>query len=174
MPEGLDDVDIARTRDLRGRMWEIWVRRACVLILAAVPVLALWNVFGQAATNARASSPAAVLLVHSPERVRGGLLFEVRFTIRAHQELSNATLRLSRGWADGLTINTIEPSPANQGSQDSNLVFELGDIKAGDTFVLHMDYQVNPTTVDSRSQHVELLDGSTPLVGLTRHLTVLP
>src|SRR6266576_2062225 len=123
MPEGLDHVDIARTRDLRGRGWEIWVRRALVLVLAAVPVLALWNVFGQAASNATANSSVAALAVHSPERVRGGLLFEARFTIRAHQDLSNATLRLSRGWADGLTMNTIEPSPTNETSQGGNLVF---------------------------------------------------
>ena len=40
--------------------------------------------------------------------------------------------------------------------------------------MLHMDFQVNPTTVGSRKQQVALLDGDTLLVSMTRHLTVYP
>jgi hypothetical protein len=37
-----------------------------------------------------------------------------------------------------------------------------------------MAFQVNPTTVGTRKQQVALLDGTTPLVALTRDLTVYP
>ena len=92
----------------------------------------------------------------------------------AHQDIKNATLALGGGWANGLTINTLEPSPSNETSDNGNLSFQLGSINAGSTFVLHMDFQVNPTTVGSRKQQVALLDGNTVLVSLTRHLTVYP
>lgn len=167
-------VELDRARDLKGRGAEFWVRRALVALLAVVPLLALFNVFGQSATEASASSPAVKLTVRSPTQGRGGLLYEVRFTIIAHQDIKNATLALGGGWANGLTINTIEPSPTDETSDDGDLSFSLGSIPAGKTFVLHMDYQINPTTVGSRQQQVALLDGDTVLVSLTRHLRVFP
>src|SRR4051812_3483814 len=170
-PDGLD-LEIAR--DLKGRAVDSWVRRVLVAIFAVIPVLALFNVFGQAASVASASSAAAKVTVRSPTHARGGLLYEVRFTIEARQDIKQATLSLGGGWANGITINTIEPSPTDETSDNGALSFSLGSLSAGSTYVLHMDFQVNPTTVGSRKQQVALLDGDTPLVSLTRHLTVYP
>jgi len=166
--------DLESARDLKGRDAEFWVRRILVALFAVIPVLALFNVFGQSASKASASSAAATVTVRSPTHARGGLLYEVRFTIQAHQDIKNATLALGGGWANGLTINTLEPSPSDETSDNGNLSFQLGSIDAGSTFVLHMDFQINPTTVGSRKQQVALLDGDTVLVSLTRHLTVYP
>ena len=171
---GPDALSLEKARDLSGRDVEVWVRRIVLLVFAVVPVLALLNVFGQSATVATASAPAAKLTVRSPTHVRGGLLYEVRFTIEARQDIKNATLALGGGWANGLTINTIEPSPSQETSDNGDLSLQLGSIAAGKTFVLHMEYQVNPTTTGSRKQQVALLDGNTSLVSLTRHLTVYP
>ena len=174
MAPKLDSVNLARARESRGRAREVWVRRAGMVVVAAIVVLALFNVFGQAPGEATASSPAATLTVLSPARVRGGLLFEARFTIVAHQELKQTALVLGRGWAEGMTINTLEPAPSQETSDNGRLSFQLGDIPAGQVFVFYMQFQVNPVTVGSRSQLAEVLDGSTPLVSLTRHMTVMP
>jgi hypothetical protein len=106
--------------------------------------------------------------------VRGGLLYQARFTIRAHRSLKDATLVLNRGWFDGLTIDTIEPSPVNQASRNGAVVFELGHVPAGSKYVLYMEYQVNPTTVSSRTLRVSLEDGQRRLVSLSRHFRILP
>lgn len=172
MTDTLDGLDLSTARVDRGI--GIWVRRALVLLMTAVPVLGLLNYFGQSADDRKAESPVASLTVRSPEHVRGGLLYESRFTIVAHTTIKQATLNLGGGWANGITINTLEPSPTNETSDDGNLSFQLGSVAAGKTFVLHMEYQVNPTTVGSRRQQVELADGTTPLLSLTQHLTVLP
>ena len=174
MAPKLDSVSLTRARELHGRAREVWIRRAGLLVVAAVPVLALFNVFGQAPGESTASSPAAALTVLAPARVRGGLLFEARFTIVAHQELRKTVLVLDRGWAEGMTINTLEPSPSQETSDNGRLSFQLGDIPAGTSFVFYMQFQVNPITVGSRTQLAEVLDGSTTLVSLTRHMTVLP
>ena len=174
MPADLETVDLEKARDLNGRDHEVWFRRALLLLFAVVPVLALLNVFGQSAGEASASSPVAKLTVRSPTHARGGLLYEARFTIEARQDIKNATLALGGGWANGLTINTIEPSPTDETSDNGNLSFQLGSLSAGDTFVLHMEFQVNPTTVGSRKQQVALLDGNTLIVRVDRHLTVDP
>ena len=77
------------------------------------------------------------LSVESPDGVRGGLLYQARFTIVAHQELKHATLVLNEKWIDGLTVNTIEPSPVNEASRDGNLALELGHLAAGARYVLY-------------------------------------
>ena len=174
MTNDLDELALEEARDLRGRGAETWLRRVLLLALVAVPVVALFNVFGQSATEASTSSSAVKLTVRSPTHARGGLLYEARFTIEARQDIKNATLALGGGWAEGLTINTIEPSPSQETSNDGDLTFQLGDIPAGHSFVLHMEFQVNPTTTGTRRQQVALLDGDSPLVSLTRQLTVFP
>jgi hypothetical protein len=174
MAQELDSVDLTRARELRGRAREVWVRRVSLLVVTAVPVLALLNIFGQTPSDAMANSPTATLIVSSPNQVRGGLLYQARFTIVAHQEIKNATINLGRGWAEGMTINTLEPSPSQETSDNGRLSFQLGDIPAGQTFTFYMQFQVNPVTVGSRSQVTELLDGPTGLVAITRHMTVFP
>ena len=109
-------------------------------------LLALLGFVGQSPSTTSAETPAATLSVNAPDAVRGGLLYQARFTIVAHQELQNATLVLNAKWIDGLTVNTIEPSPVNEASRDGKLALELGHLAAGARYVLYLDYQVNPTT----------------------------
>jgi hypothetical protein len=169
-----DEIDLAAARDLRGHAWEIWIRRTFVALIAAVPVLALFNVFGQRASETTVASPVATMSVHAPSTVRGGLLFEARFTITARQPIHNAVLRLSPQWADGLTINTVEPQPSSETSKAGWLALTLGPIDAGATYQLHLEYQVNPTSSGGRTMQVELLDGSQLLTTASRHLQVWP
>jgi len=91
-----------------------------------------------------------------------------------HTDLRDATLVLNQAWVDGLTVNTIEPSPLNEASRDGNLAFDLGHLPAGSKHVLYLDYQVNPTTVGSRTLRLELQDGETPVTSLERTLRILP
>jgi hypothetical protein len=142
--------------------------------VAVVLVLGLLDVFGQRPSTTRVDSDAATLEISSPGSVRGGLLFQSRFTIEARQELKDATLVLGPGWLDGLTVNTIEPSPVNEASRDGRLTLELGHLPAGAKYVLFVDYQVNPTTVGRRTQRVELDDGELPILSTHQTLTVFP
>lgn len=174
MADDPDALALDEARDLQGRGLEVWARRALLIVFVALPALALFNVFGQTATEATASSPVVKLTVRSPTHARGGLLYEARFVIQAHQDIKNATVDLGGGWANGLTFNAIEPQPSQEQSQHGELSLQLGSISAGDTYVMHLYYQVNPTTTGTRKQQVALLDGSTPLVSLTRQLTVFP
>jgi hypothetical protein len=169
-----DAIVLRRDRDFEGRGGEIWIRRALFGLVCVVPVLALANVFGQRPQVSTATAPAAKLSVSAPAHVRGGLLYQVRFRVTARKKLDQAALVLDRGWLDGLTINTLEPSPASESSVDGKLGLDLGPIAAGDSYVLFVDYQVNPTTVDSQNQTVTLYDGNKALITIHRTLTVFP
>jgi hypothetical protein len=169
-----DGIVLRRHRDLEGRRWHPWLRRGLLGLIALVLVLALFDVFGQETSTTRAEAGAATLSVSAPGAVRGGLLFQARITTEVHTDLREATLVLNQAWLDGLTVNTIEPSPLNEASRDGNLAFDLGHLPAGSKHVLYLDYQVNPTTVGSRTLRLELQDGETPVTSLERTLRIFP
>ncbi len=169
-----DGIKLGRHRDLRGREWHPWARRVLLVLVGGILVLALFNVFGQRPSGAEAAGAAAKLKVYAPTRVRSGLLFEGRLTVEARQDLAKATLVLSQGWIEGITINTIEPAPIGEASRNGSLSFDLGHVPAGERFVLYMQFQVNPTTVGRRSQDVELYDGERKLLNIHRTITIWP
>lgn len=169
-----DQLTLARHRDLERRVHQLWARRVLLLALLAFCAIGLADVFGQRPETHTASAAPATLEVSAPSQARGGLLYQARFTVRARHELRNAQLVLSKGWVDGLTINTIEPGPIGEASRDGRLAFQLGHVPAGQSFVLYLDYQVNPTTVGRRLQVVDLDDGPRHLLTLRRTLTVFP
>ena len=169
-----DRIVLKRHRDLAGRRHQIWWRHAIVGLLAAFLILGLLNVFGQGQDTVRAGSAPAELELAAPASLRGGLIYTARFTITAHTDLENAVLQLSQGWAEGVQINTIEPSPLGEGSRNGSLVLELGHIPAGDVYSLYIQYQVNPTTVGRRSQVAELADNGKTIFRIHRKLTVFP
>ena len=174
MADQPDGIVLRRHRDLQGRRWHPWLRRGLLGLIALVLVLALFDVFGQETSTTRAEAGAATLSVSAPGAVRGGLLFQARITTEVHTDLKDATLVLNQAWVDGLTVNTIEPSPLNEASRDGSLAFDLGHLPAGSKHVLYLDDQVNPTTVGSRTLRLELQDGETPVTSLERTLRIFP
>jgi hypothetical protein len=168
-----DQIVLAAARDREGRR-DVAVRRVLVSTLAVFLALGLLNLFGQRPSTTTAESAAATLEVYAPERVRGGLFYEARFRIDARREVEEATLVLDSGWAEGITINTVEPSPLGAASRDGTLVYELGRIPAGRKHVVFLQLQVNPTNVGHRSQDVRLFDGDELLATIDRSITVFP
>jgi hypothetical protein len=169
-----DRLDAARHRELAGRRYMRPARYVVLGLVAAVVVLGLLNVFGQRADTSTGESSRASLEVYAPARVRGGLLYEARFTIRAHRKLSHAVLQLAPGWAESQQINTIEPSPIAETSRDGKLLLTLGAVPKGRRFTLYLELQVNPTNVGRRSTDVTLYDGDARLLTIERTLTVFP
>jgi hypothetical protein len=173
-PSFPDHLDPGRHRDLAGRSHQPWVRRAMLVVFTTISVLGLLNVFGQRSESSRASGAGAALEVRGPTKVRGGVLYQERITVRALRAIKFPRLVLSQGWADGLQINTIEPSPQSESSRDGKLVFSYGQMQAGDKLELWIDYQVNPTHVGKTDTSVELDAQDVPLVHLNRTLTAFP
>lgn len=173
VPDGLV---LKRNRDLEGmRRGGIWVRRACIALIAVVALLGLANVFGQRPTTVRADVPAATISVYAPTAIRGGDFMEARFHITAKRDLKKAILKLDPGWGEGMSMNTVEPSPVSQTSDDGRFAFDLGHIAAGHSSILFLQLQVNPTNVAwHRPQNVELVDGNQVIARLHRTITVFP
>jgi len=171
LPHGLS---LERHRELRGPGFNRPVRWIVLALLVAFLLLGLFNVFGQRPGGTTVDTPSAKLELYAPSRVRGGLMYEARFTITAHQDVKRALLRLSPGWNEGQQVNTIEPSPIGEASRDGDLLLTLGHIPAGQKFRLFMEFQVNPTNIGRRAADVSLYDGGVRLATIDRTVTVFP
>jgi hypothetical protein len=168
-----DQLTLRRNRDREGKRELPW-RRAGVVLVVTFLAAGLLNLFGQRPKTSVAGVEQASLKVYAPEHVRAGLYYEARFTIHALQELKDASLVLSSGWLEGITLNTVEPSPVGESSRDGSPAFQLGHIPAGDKYILFLHFQVNPTNVGRREQNVELYDGERRLLTIRRDITVFP
>jgi hypothetical protein len=168
-----DQINLKVARDREGRR-DVTVRRFLVSALVVFLGLGLFNLFGQRPATTTSETAAATLELYAPKRVRAGLFYEARFRIEARREVKEATLVLDPGWAEGLTINTVEPSPVGAASRDGKLAYELGRIPAGQKHVFFLQLQVNPTNVGHRSQDVQLFDGDELLATIDRSITVFP
>jgi hypothetical protein len=75
---------------------------------------------------------------------------------------------------DGLTLNTLEPSPVDEKSVDGNLVLSFPPQEPGDLLTVWLDYQVNPTTLGAQLQRVTLRDGEKPIATTSRQVRFFP
>ena len=171
LPAGLS---VHRHRDLEGRTRQPWYRRTLLALVSVLPVLALLNVFGQKPTTSRASGPAATFTVDAPERLRGGLIYQGRFEVKALRDIHQLQLVLDRGWWEGMSVNSIEPNPSSESTQNGAVTLSFGSLNRGNTLVAWIYYQANPTNVGDRSQNAELDDGTKVLASVRRKVTIYP
>jgi hypothetical protein len=73
-----------------------------------------------------------------------------------------------------MQINTIEPSPVGEASENGRLSLDLGHIPAGKSLLLFMAFQVNPTNVGRRDADVELDDGDQRILTVDRTISIWP
>lgn len=171
LPDGLTH---ERHRDLQDRAYRVWVRRVALLVLLAVCAAALAGAFGQTATTSTADGPGVGLAVEAPDRLRGGLIYQGEIEVRAVRRIAQPRIVLDRGWSDGVTRNTIAPEPVDQGDEAGRLVLAYDELPAGRTLTVRIQLQVNPTTVGTRPQDVEVRDGDRVLARAERTLTIFP
>ena len=94
------------------------MRRALLCLIAALPVLALLNVFGQHPTTTSVSGPVVSVNVTAPARLRSGLIFQVRVQVTAHQPIKELELVFDRGWWESMSVNSSVPEPSEESSSD--------------------------------------------------------
>jgi hypothetical protein len=170
MPQSLNPKD---NRDAT-EVFELGARRAFFVLLTIVLLFGLANAFGQSPTGSEVDTPVALLEVSAPVEVRGGLYFQGRYRITAHEEIAKATLVLASGWLESMHINTIEPSPEGEASRDGDLALDFGHVGAGDSITVYLQFQVNPNNLGRRSQDVRLYDDTELLATAQRGVMIWP
>jgi hypothetical protein len=171
LPQG---ISVERNLQLRTRSRGPWIRRLLLCAIALVPTMALLGVFGQHPTTSSAASPAAAVAVTAPTRLRSGLIFQARVQVDARRTINQLQISFDRGWWESMSVNSIEPNPSNESSDDGRVVLSYGRLPAGRTLISWLYFQVNPTNVGKRSEDVVVSDGPTPLVRVYRSMTIFP
>jgi hypothetical protein len=169
-----DTIVLKRDRDLARRSKELWGRRALLLLITAFVIAAFANVFGQRSSTSEIRGPAATLAVHSPAALRSGLVFQSRLRITAARDLKDVIVVLSPSWLEGVTLNTLEPSPVGEASRNGSISLDLGHIPQGQTYSLYLQRQVNPTTFGTRTEETQVFDGDSLLLTSRRDVTIFP
>ena len=169
-----DQLTLAHHRDLRGRENRPVIRWTLLSLLALLCLLGLLNVFGQRPHTDTVAANGAALEVYSPQKLRSGLFFMSRFTIKAQEEIEAATLLLDPGWLEGITLNTLEPSPVGEANRNGRIALDLGRVPAGTKHVFFLHFQVNPTEIGRRDQNVSLYDDEELLLSIDRTVTIFP
>lgn len=161
-------IDLSKHRDFEGRNPGQWLRHGFLILMTALLVAALLNVFGERPSTSTATSPVATLTMTAPQRLRGGLLYQAKFEIHARRDLKAPVLVLDQGWFDETTINAIEPEPAGATSDSQHVKYRFSPLSAGRTLTVYVGLQANPTNVGSHDAGVALDDGTHPLVSINR------
>ena len=169
-----DGIALERHRDLAGRARNPWLRRGLLCLIAALPILALLNVFGQHPATTSASTSAVSVNVTAPARLRSGLVFQVRLQVTAHRDIKELELVFDRGWWESMSVNSSVPEPTEESSSDGRVVFDYGQLGAGHSHVSWIYFQVNPTNVGKRQENIDVKDGETELVQIHRSMTIFP
>src|SRR3954470_19603355 len=97
------DLNVETHALLEGRARHPWYRRTLMAAVCVIPLLALLNVFGQAASSHTRSGATADLRVDVPDRVRGGLMYQARIDVTAKSDLKEPQLVLGPGWWEQMT-----------------------------------------------------------------------
>ncbi|HUR85217.1 MAG TPA: hypothetical protein VMY78_07720 [Solirubrobacteraceae bacterium] len=169
-----EGLDLARDRDLEGRAAHPWIRRAILTIFAVIVLLGLTGVFGQQTVTRSAAAAQARLELDAPSALRGGLMWRARISVRAVDTIEFPRLVLGPGFANGMQINTIEPSPESESSRGPRLVLSYDELKPGDELVVYLQFQVDPTTTGRQDAAVALDDATTPVARVDHTITVFP
>lgn len=171
LPEG---ITLERNVELRGALRGPWLRRALLLCIAALPALALLNVFGQDPTTSYARTAAVSVSVTAPARLRSGLIFQVHVKVIARRPIHQLQIVFDSGWWESMSLNAIAPEPSESQSENGQVVLSYGKLQAHNSFSAWIYFQVNPTNVGKRREDVEIRDGATPLAHIHRSLTIFP
>ena len=88
--------------------------------------------------------------------------------------MKDAVLELDSGWLEGMTLNTVEPSPVGSRAATEASPSSSGTSPPAATTSLFLQFKVNPTNVGRRPTDVDLYDGDTRLLHVDRTITVWP
>src|SRR5690348_17071225 len=158
----------------RGVGRAVWARRACMTLLAVLPVAALIGLIGQHESSSTVMAPAATLRLKAPKIVRGGLFYQARVEVVAHADLKFPSLVVDSGWMEGMQFNSVTPQAPNENALNGKVQFGYGALPAGQRLTVWFEFQVNPTNDGEHPYGIQLLNGNRPVASIHRTIRILP
>jgi hypothetical protein len=160
--------------DHRGTVVGLWTRRAFLTLFSAVLVAALVGLIGQRSSTTTVIGPAATFRLTAPKTVRGGLFYQARAEIVAHEDLKFPSLVVDDGWVEGMQVNSVEPQAPNENALNGKVQFGYGELPADHVLRVWFEFEVNPTNVGKHPYGIQLENGNKLVARIQRTIRVLP
>ena len=150
-------------------------RLVTTAVFVAFVLMGALNVFGQQPSTSVVAGRVATMRVSTPARLRLGLVFQTRVDISAAARIASPTVVLSPAWFDGMTLNSVYPTPTAQTGRSGGVSFSFPPLAAGRELTVWFEWSVNPTNVAwRRPELIQLSDGARRLLDIHRSVTVFP
>jgi hypothetical protein len=168
-PQGID------ASHIKAKGWHRHANPASIVLLGLLLAAAGVGVFGGQPHPARTvTTPSANITLELPERIRNGMLFEMRGLVETKRPFSDLTIAISSSYWRDLTINSMVPGPAEESSENGRYYFSYGPIDANETLNVKIDGQINPPLFGGTKGDILLMDGDTVVATIPVKMTVFP
>lgn len=153
-----------------------WLRPALTLLLIGGPLLAgmLGWLGGGAERVTRAIAPQAQFEVVTPGILRSGNWFETQIRVTPRAGASDLAIAFDEDLWRFMSIDTLLPDAESAEFGEGHFTFHFGPVKAGDSFVLKIDGQIQPRWLRTQAGRVRVFDGKRELASAPVSMTVLP
>lgn len=152
----------------------IWGRRVGIAFLILLTAAGLAGLAGGRDVEERAEGRAGAVQVRAPERVRGGMIDEVRVELEARRTLAQPSIVLPPALLDHITLNTIIPEPVAHGRAGEGGLLSYAPLRAGERLVVRIQFQVNPSALGSRRWEIRVTDGAREVARAGWDILILP
>jgi hypothetical protein len=167
-PDGIDD-HVERRSSLH--------HHADTLSLLVLGGIVLWGLSGFAGSRTHehaADASALKLSVTTPSLIRNGELYETTIDVAARRRIGKLVIGVTPALWRETTVNSMTPAPADESSEGGLFRFVYGPVKAGDSFQVKIDLQINPSLFGDNAGRVVAFDGDERLAEVPLRLRVLP
>ena len=145
-----------------------------VVALAVVLGPAFFGVYGSDATLVGAG-PEVRLTVAGPRRIRNGEYLEIILNVEAQSRVKETVVLVGASLFRDITVNTLLPSPSEEGFRDDSFEFRFGLLDAGERLEVKIDAQINPNHTPSANEGaIAVADGEIVLAKVDYVIEVLP
>jgi hypothetical protein len=162
-------------KHVTGRALSRWRTVISVVVLAAVMLLAFSGLLGGASSSRIEAQGNGVsgTLEYDPI-VRSGNWFETFVTVRAASDVKDLTVAIDHDLWRRMSIDTMVPDAESAEALGGAYAYHFGPVKAGETFRLKLDGQIQPGLWRRQSGSCNVLDVERELMAFPVTLTVLP
>jgi len=157
-----------------GTEGAVWVRRVATSLVLAVVVAAFFGVLGERSGEVSSEQDGWRLSLRYPEVARAGLDTPWQVTVEhAGGFDKELTIAVTGSYFDLFETQGFHPEPSDS-TRDGDTLYLTFTAPEADTFVVAYDAYIQPSSQRGATARVDVVDGTTPIVGVNYRTRLVP
>lgn len=144
-----------------------------VFVVVLGSALAGWLGGGAPDVTEYRAPEAKATLEYEPV-LRSGNWFETVLNVTPAHDAADLVIAVDQPLWRGMSIDTLTPDAESVEATDGRYAHHFGKVKAGETFRMKFDGQIQPRALRTLSGSIRIEDGDRPLLSIPLNVTVLP